>query len=74
MPERPAPVGVHRRARACRRGVRGPRRSLQERTEMEGRASCGTSLATLLAGNLRDGLFLKPALVKCALVSFILHS
>ncbi|XP_057404364.1 NUT family member 2G-like, partial [Balaenoptera acutorostrata] len=63
VPESPAPVGVRRRAGEGRAGICS-RRSLQERREMQGRARYGASLATLLAGNLCDGLFLKPALIE----------
>ena len=73
VPESPAPVGVRRRAGAGHAGICS-RKSLQERREMQGRARYAASLATLLAGNLRDSVFLKPALVRCALVIFLLHT
>ncbi|KAM9040991.1 uncharacterized protein AAG666_007994 [Megaptera novaeangliae] len=61
VPESPALVGVRRRAGAGRAGTCSGS-SLPERSEVECRARCGASLATLLAGNFRAGLFLKPAL------------
>ncbi|XP_057395212.1 NUT family member 2G-like, partial [Balaenoptera acutorostrata] len=56
-------AGVRRRAGAGHAGICS-RRSLQERREMQGRARYAASLATLLAGNLRDSVFLKPALIE----------
>ena len=73
VPESPAPVGVRRRAGAGRAGIWSCS-SLSERREVECQARCGASLATLLAGNFCAGLFLKPALVRCALVIFLLHT